>query len=108
MGVFSELSPTHCPDLNFGRAVPSQDRPVVDEGHFQALTGAGNGSSQTGIAAAHDDEIVCSGGRGNGRKTELFTPKIEELLTGGGRTFVGILSKIEGVAPTVEAGEVSE
>ena len=37
----------------------------LDQGHLAALPGGGDGGSQAGVAAAHDDEVVGSFRRRN-------------------------------------------
>ena len=106
MGEFPKLGATHGPNLNFRRAVSAEDSPIVNECDLEAVSGGGEGSADARITASYNDEIVVTLDRGNGGEAELLAAKIEEGLPVIGRSLFGILGEVEGVATTVEAGEI--
>ncbi len=108
MGVGGLAGFAFGPDADFGAGVAAEDGAVLDEGDGEALAGGGEGGRGAGDASADDNEVEGAGVIGFGGEAEGMSAEGGEGGGVVGRGEIGLLAEEDGIAASLEAGEVVE
>ena len=95
-------------NLEFRAVIAAGDGPVVDEGHLQAFPGRLDGGGEPGDARSHDNQVKIPGAVRLGRESQEFPAEGRQCLGIVGQGRLRAAGQDDGVAASLETGEVTQ